>query len=125
MRARAWSRFDLDQIRESSLIPVPDLAKILTWLIVGLLGGSAAAGVVKRTHKGYGLAVNIPLGSLGARVGGIVFRIFKILPALDSISVSIRDLLSARFGSLLVLAASWTLQWPHAYSGSAVLDRCR
>jgi uncharacterized membrane protein YeaQ/YmgE (transglycosylase-associated protein family) len=90
---------------------MPDLAQILTWLIVGLLGGSAAAGVVKRTHRGYGLAVNLALGSLGALVGGIVFRIFKILPALDSISVSIRDLLSAFFGSLLVLAALWAWQW--------------
>ena len=89
---------------------MPALSQILTWIIVGLLGGSAAAAVVKRTHRGFGLAVNLALGSLGAIVGGVVFRIFKVLPGLDSISVSLRDLLAAFFGSLLVLAALWAWQ---------------
>jgi uncharacterized membrane protein YeaQ/YmgE (transglycosylase-associated protein family) len=85
-------------------------AKFITWLIVGLLGGSAAAFVVKRQGKGFGLAVNLAVGSIGAIVGGAVFQFFKILPGLDSIAVSLRDLLSAFLGSLLVLAAVWAWQ---------------
>ena len=73
--------------------------------------------VVKRERKGFGLAVNLALGSLGAIVGGILFRLFRILPTLDSISVSVRDLLSAFFGSLLVLAALWAWQ-RHTHASS-------
>ena len=96
---------------------MPPLTQIVTWLVVGLLGGSAAAMVVKRERRGYGLAVNLALGSVGAIVGGIVFRVFRILPTLDSISVSVRDLLSAFFGSLLLLAVVWAWQ-RHAQASS-------
>jgi uncharacterized membrane protein YeaQ/YmgE (transglycosylase-associated protein family) len=85
-------------------------AEFITWLIVGLLGGSAAAFVVKRQRRGFGVAVNLALGSIGAIVGGAVFRLFKILPGLDSIAVSLRDLVSAFLGSLLVLGAVWAWQ---------------
>jgi len=99
---------------------MPPLSELLTWLVVGLLGGSAAAMVVKRQRKGFGLAVNLALGSLGAIVGGVLFRLFRILPTLDSISVSVRDLLSAFSGSLLVLAAVWAWQ---RYARTSSLSR--
>jgi uncharacterized membrane protein YeaQ/YmgE (transglycosylase-associated protein family) len=89
---------------------MPPLIQLMTWLVVGLLGGSLAAMVVKRQRKGFGLAANLALGTLGAIVGGLLFRFFKILPTLDSVSVSARDLLSAFFGSLLVLAVLWAWQ---------------
>ena len=99
---------------------MPPLSELLTWLVVGLLGGSAAAMVVKRQRKGFGLAVNLALGSLGAIVGGVLFRLFRIVPTLDSISVSVRDLLSAFSGSLLVLAAVWAWQ---RYARTSSLSR--
>jgi uncharacterized membrane protein YeaQ/YmgE (transglycosylase-associated protein family) len=101
---------------------MPSLIQLTTWLVVGLLGGSAAAMVVKRERRGFGLAVNLALGSLGAIVGGLLFRLFSILPTLDSISVSVRDLLSAFFGSLLVLATLWVWQ---RYARASPLSRSR
>jgi uncharacterized membrane protein YeaQ/YmgE (transglycosylase-associated protein family) len=85
-------------------------AQFITWLIVGLLGGSAAGMVVKRQRKGFGIAVNLALGALGAILGGVVFRIFSLFERLDAISISLRDLLSAFLGSLLVLAIVWIWQ---------------
>jgi uncharacterized membrane protein YeaQ/YmgE (transglycosylase-associated protein family) len=85
-------------------------AQFITWLIVGLLGGSTAAMLVKRERKGFGFGLNLVLGALGAIVGGALFRLFKIFPNLDQIAVSLRDLLAAFLGSLLVLAAVWAWQ---------------
>jgi uncharacterized membrane protein YeaQ/YmgE (transglycosylase-associated protein family) len=79
-------------------------AEVVTWLIVGLLAGTLAGIVVKRRRQGFGLTVNLALGSLGALIGGALFHIFEMLPQLEAISVSLRDLLSAFLGSLLLLA---------------------
>jgi uncharacterized membrane protein YeaQ/YmgE (transglycosylase-associated protein family) len=79
-------------------------AEVVTWLIVGLLAGTLAGMVVKRRRKGFGLTVNLALGSLGALIGGAIFHIFEMLPQLEAISVSLRDVLSAFLGSLLLLA---------------------
>ena len=86
------------------------LAQFVTWLIVGLLGGSAAGMVVKRQRRGFGTAVNLAIGAAGAIIGGVAFRIFSLFEGLDAISVSLRDLLSAFLGSLLVLGIVWIWQ---------------
>jgi len=83
------------------------LAQIITWLVVGLLGGSAAAVAVKRERHGFGWLLNLALGVAGAVVGGAIFRLFGILGSLDAISISLRDLLSAFIGSLIVLTVIW------------------
>ena len=85
-------------------------AQVATWLIVGLLGGSLAAVVVRRERRGFGLVANLALGCLGAIVGGALFRWFGILAELSNISVSLRDLVSAFVGSLLVFGAFWIWQ---------------
>jgi uncharacterized membrane protein YeaQ/YmgE (transglycosylase-associated protein family) len=85
-------------------------AQFITWLIIGLLGGTAAGIVVKRHRKGFGIAANLALGALGALIGGAVFHIFSLFVRLDAISISLRDLLAAFLGSLLVLAAFWAWQ---------------
>jgi len=46
----------------------------------------------------------------GALLGGILFRIFRLFPNLDKFSVSMRDLISALIGSLLVLLILWVWQ---------------
>lgn len=84
--------------------------QFLTWLIIGLIGGSLTGVIVRRERRGFGIIVNLVLGCGGAIVGGLLFRFFKIFPELDKISISLRDLLSAFFGSLLVLAAVWIWQ---------------
>jgi uncharacterized membrane protein YeaQ/YmgE (transglycosylase-associated protein family) len=86
------------------------LAQLITWLIVGILGGSAAAMVVKGERRGFGIGLNLALGIVGAIVGGAMFQLFKIFPNLDQISISLRDVLAAFLGSLLVLGAVWAWQ---------------
>ena len=83
------------------------LANLITWIVVGLIGGTLAAAVTTRSKAGYGLLSNLALGCAGAIVGGALFEFFRILPDLDKISVSVRDILAAFVGSVIVLAAVW------------------
>ena len=84
--------------------------QFVTWLIVGLLGGSAAGMVVKRQRRGFGMAINLAIGAVGAVIGGVTFRLFPLFEALNAVSVSLRDLLAAFSGSLLVLGMVWIWQ---------------
>ena len=54
---------------------IPDLA---VWLIVGLLAGSLAGFVMKRSKKGYGHFINLGLGLVGALIGGFLFDLLRI-----------------------------------------------
>jgi uncharacterized membrane protein YeaQ/YmgE (transglycosylase-associated protein family) len=56
---------------------------------------------------GFGLFRNLALGLVGALVGGLFFRSFGIWPGLDKIAISLRDVIAAFAGSLVVLAALW------------------
>ena len=84
---------------------MPSLAQAIVWIIVGLLGGSLAALMITRERKGFGILRNLGIGLVGALVGGQLFRMFGIFPGLDSVAVSLRDVVAALIGSLLVLAA--------------------
>jgi uncharacterized membrane protein YeaQ/YmgE (transglycosylase-associated protein family) len=86
------------------------LAQFIVWVIVGLLGGSLAGLVIKGERKGFGIPRNLALGLVGALVGGLLFRGLGILPSLDRVTVSLRDLVAAIVGSLLVLLALWLWQ---------------
>ena len=90
-------------------------AQIVVWLIVGLIGGTLAGVVVRWQRDGFGWWSNLGIGLVGALVGGLLFRLFNILPGLDAISISLRDVVSAVLGSILFLAALWA--W-HKYRGS-------
>jgi uncharacterized membrane protein YeaQ/YmgE (transglycosylase-associated protein family) len=93
--------------------------EFVTWLVVGLLGGTAAGIVVKRTRKGFGLLTNLVLGCLGAIVGGLLFHTFAILPGLDAISISLRDLVSGFVGSIVLLGLLWIWQRYVRHNASA------
>jgi uncharacterized membrane protein YeaQ/YmgE (transglycosylase-associated protein family) len=84
---------------------MPSLAQLITWIVMGLLGGSLAGLIITRERKGFGLARNMGLGLAGAIVGGLLFRLLGLLPGLDQISISLRDVVAAFVGSLIVLAA--------------------
>ena len=86
---------------------MPSLDRIVVWIIVGLIGGSLAGLLVKRERKGFGIARNFALGLAGAVVGGFLFRLLQLLPSLDRVTISLRDVLAAVVGSLIVLAALW------------------
>jgi uncharacterized membrane protein YeaQ/YmgE (transglycosylase-associated protein family) len=45
-----------------------------------------------------------------ALVGGLLFRMLGLFPGLDRISISLRDVVAAVVGSLLVLTAFWLWQ---------------
>jgi uncharacterized membrane protein YeaQ/YmgE (transglycosylase-associated protein family) len=89
---------------------MPSIDQIIVWIIIGLLGGSVAGLIIKRERKGFGLLQNLGLGLAGALVGGLLFRMLGILPALDKVSVSLRDIVAAVVGSLIVLAGIWAWQ---------------
>ncbi len=82
-------------------------AQIIVWLIVGLLGGTLAGVVVRWQRKGFGWWTNLGIGLVGALVGGALFRLFGIWPGLESISISLRDVVSAVIGSMLFLGGLW------------------
>ncbi len=75
----------------------------LVWIAVGLIGGSLASRIVTWNRDGFGRWRNLGLGLIGALVGGLVFRLFDWLSALDGVAVSLRDIVSSIAGSLLVL----------------------
>ncbi|MGC2780827.1 MAG: GlsB/YeaQ/YmgE family stress response membrane protein [Bradyrhizobium sp.] len=81
--------------------------QVVVWIVVGLLGGALAGALMTWDRSGYGLWRNLALGLAGAIIGGLLFRIFGIWPGLDKIAISLRDIVSAVVGSLLVLAALW------------------
>ena len=81
--------------------------QVIVWIVVGLIGGALAAALMTWERGGYGLWRNLALGLAGAVIGGLLFRVFGIWPGLDRIAISLRDIVSAVVGSLLVLAALW------------------
>jgi uncharacterized membrane protein YeaQ/YmgE (transglycosylase-associated protein family) len=89
---------------------MPSVAQFIVWIVMGLLGGSLAGLIMTRERKGFGLTRNMGLGLAGAIVGGLPFRLLRLLPGLDQISISLRDVVAAFVGSLIVLAAIWLWQ---------------
>jgi uncharacterized membrane protein YeaQ/YmgE (transglycosylase-associated protein family) len=86
------------------------LDQFIVWIIIGLLGGSLAGLMIKRERRGFGALRNLGLGLVGALVGGLLFRVLGLFPELDKVTVSLRDVVAAVVGSLLVLAALWLVQ---------------
>jgi len=80
---------------------------LIVWIVIGLIGGGLAGALTTWERGGFGLFRNLALGLVGALVGGLFFRVFGIWPGLDKIAISLRDVIAAFVGSLLVLAALW------------------
>jgi uncharacterized membrane protein YeaQ/YmgE (transglycosylase-associated protein family) len=90
---------------------MPSLDQFVVWIVVGLLGGSLAGLMIKWDRKGFGLVRNLGVGLVGALVGGLLFRWLGLFPGLDKFAVSLRDVVAAVVGSLLVLTALWLWQF--------------
>lgn len=86
---------------------MPTLDQFIVWIIIGLIGGSLAGLMIKWERKGFGVLRNLALGLAGAFVGGLLFRLLGLFPGLDRVAISLRDVVAAVVGSLLVLAALW------------------
>ncbi len=89
---------------------MPTVAQWIVWIVVGLIGGSLAGSMIKWERTGFGPLRNLGLGLAGALVGGFLFRIFGLFPGLDQISISLRDVVAAIVGSLLIILAHWVWQ---------------
>jgi uncharacterized membrane protein YeaQ/YmgE (transglycosylase-associated protein family) len=89
---------------------MPSLAQLTVWIVMGLVGGSLAGLLITQERKGFGLVRNMALGLAGAIVGGLLFRLLGLFAGLDAISISLRDVVAAFVGSLIVLAAIWLWQ---------------
>jgi uncharacterized membrane protein YeaQ/YmgE (transglycosylase-associated protein family) len=86
---------------------MPSLDQFIVWIVVGLVGGGLAGALVTWERGGFGLLRNLGLGLAGAVVGGLLFCLFGWLPSLDKVAVSLRDIVAAVVGSLIVLTALW------------------
>jgi uncharacterized membrane protein YeaQ/YmgE (transglycosylase-associated protein family) len=86
---------------------MPSLVQVIVWIIVGLVGGSLAGLIVTWKRRGFGLLQNLGMGLVGALVGGLLFRLLGLFPALDAVTISLRDIVAACAGTLLVLAVLW------------------
>jgi uncharacterized membrane protein YeaQ/YmgE (transglycosylase-associated protein family) len=92
---------------------MPTFAQVIVWIVVGLLGGSVAGFLIKWDRTGFGFARNLGLGLAGAFVGGLLFRVFGLFPELDKVSISLRDIVAALVGSLIVLVGIWVWRRSH------------
>ena len=76
-------------------------------LIVGGWRCRTNGGKSGGRRQGFGRLRNLALGLAGALVGGLIFNLFRLLPELDRIAISLRDIVAAMSGSALVLVAVW------------------
>ncbi len=89
---------------------MPSLAQMIVWIAVGLIGGGLASRLITWDREGFGTFRNLGLGLVGALIGGLLFRTFNLLPSLDNVSISLRDVVAAVIGSLILLAAIWLVR---------------
>jgi uncharacterized membrane protein YeaQ/YmgE (transglycosylase-associated protein family) len=96
------------------------IADVITWLIVGGLAGSLAGMLIKRRKEGFGYLANLGIGLVGAMIGGLLFKLFRIdLGLLSQITISLQEIVAGVLGALLFLAILWGVQKYWAKKGIA------
>jgi uncharacterized membrane protein YeaQ/YmgE (transglycosylase-associated protein family) len=80
---------------------------LIPWLIVGLIVGAVASAVTSSRH---GVLGDIVIGLAGALIGGVLFHLVLGSPA--PALFSLRGLLAALIGAILVLLAVRVVQGP-------------
>jgi uncharacterized membrane protein YeaQ/YmgE (transglycosylase-associated protein family) len=89
---------------------MPSFAQMIVWIVVGLIGGGLASRLITWDREGFGTFRNLGLGLVGALIGGFLFRLFNLFPGLNKVSVSLRDIVAAVVGSLVVLVMIWLVR---------------
>jgi uncharacterized membrane protein YeaQ/YmgE (transglycosylase-associated protein family) len=80
-----------------------NISIIIIWLIVGALAGSMIGMFTTSAKKGSGRWMNFCIGLVGAFLGGVIFRFFRIDLGLGRISVSLEDVVAALVGSIIFI----------------------
>lgn len=81
------------------------VGQFIVWLVVGGVAGTLAGMLVTFRKEGLGRWTNLGVGMVGALIGGLVLRIFRINLGLGEIKIE--DLIAAFFGSLLFVMIWW------------------
>jgi uncharacterized membrane protein YeaQ/YmgE (transglycosylase-associated protein family) len=85
------------------------VGELIIWIIVGGFAGSLVGAIVMRKREGYGRWKNLGIGLVGAVIGGVIFKLFKIDLGLGELKISFEDLLSAVLGSFILIVAIWII----------------
>jgi len=80
---------------------MPSIDQVVVWIVIGILSGSLVGRLITWKKEGLGLWRNLGLGLSGALIGGFLFRLVGVLPNLDRVSVSLRDIVAAVIGAFL------------------------
>jgi uncharacterized membrane protein YeaQ/YmgE (transglycosylase-associated protein family) len=86
---------------------MPSVDQVVVWIVIGVLAGTLVGRLVTWKKEGLGLCRNLGLGLAGALIGGLLIRAMGLFPFLDSVSISLRDIVAAVAGSFLVLGVYW------------------
>ena len=85
-------------------------SQLVVWLVVGVLAGSLVSLVLTGSREGLGRWTGLGIGLIGALIGGALFRFFNIWPGLESLSISLRDVVAAFIGALIFLGILWLVK---------------
>jgi uncharacterized membrane protein YeaQ/YmgE (transglycosylase-associated protein family) len=77
--------------------------QLIVWLIIGGLAGLIAGWLVRGRKRGFGLAMNLAIGLIGAVIGGFLFQALGIRIGDLALTFSLTDLVAAVVGSLLLV----------------------
>lgn len=86
---------------------MPSLAEFIVWIVIGLIAGTLAGRLATWDRQGFGMWRNLAIGLVGAVIGGFVLRLFGWFDGLAAVAVSLRDIVDALIGSLIVLGGLW------------------
>ena len=85
------------------------IGELIIWIIVGGFAGSVVGAIVTGKREGFGRWKNFGIGLVGAVIGGLIFKLFKIDLGLGELKVTFEDLLSALLGSFILIVAIWII----------------
>ena len=86
------------------------IGQFVVWLIVGALAGTLVGRLITFKKEGLGRWTNLGVGMVGALIGGLLFKLFRIDLGLGEIKVTFEDLIAAVIGSLLFVGVWWAIK---------------